>query len=119
TTEEDTNMQYRIIDEEEAINRVYDIDLLKELLADFNKMKELDTRCFEDAFAADDIVEVEHLSHALKGVAGNLALEGIYKTSTHLNDAAKANQPDRLRELYSIMRAEIGRFRAWLPSYLA
>lgn len=115
---QETPMQYRIIDEEEAINRVYDIDLLKELLVDFNKMKELNARVFEDALNTNDVVEVEHLSHALKGVAGNLALEGIYKTSTALNDAAKFGQNERMRELYNLMKSEIERFRAWLPSYI-
>lgn len=115
---EENPMQYRIIDEEEAINRVYDIDLLKELLVDFDKMKELDPSVIEAAIAAGDIVEVEHISHAIKGVAGNLALEGIYKSATTLNDAAKASQADRLRELHQAMKAEILRFREWLPSYV-
>ncbi len=115
----ESTMQYRIIDEEEAINRVYDVDLLKELLLEFSTMKELNLKVFEDAFANSDVSEIEHLSHALKGVAGNLALEGIYKTSTELNDAAKTGQKDRLRELYSNMVGEIKRFKDWLPGYLA
>ncbi len=119
TKEQESNMlQNRIIDEEEAINRVYDKDLLKELLVDFEKMKELEPQVFEDAFAAKDYEEIEHLSHALKGVSGNLALEGVYKASTELNDAAKAGQNERLRELYRLMRLEIERFKAWLPGYL-
>jgi len=115
---EESVMRYRIIDEEEAINRVYDIDLLKELLVDFNTMKELEADIFEDAMAAGDITEIEHLSHALKGVAGNLALEGIYKTSAALNDAAKLAHADQLPALFSEMQLEIKRFREWLPGYL-
>lgn len=112
------NMQYRIIDEEEAINRVYDIDLLKELLVDFSHMKELEAAVFEEAFTANDLVEIEHLSHAIKGVAGNLALEGIYKTSTIFNDAVKQKEEAQLRPAFNAMLEEIKRFREWLPGYL-
>ncbi len=123
STEEDNtpmeiNMQYRIIDEEEAINRVYDIDLLRELLVDFSHMKELEEAIFAEAFATNDLVEIEHLSHAIKGVAGNLALEGIYKTSTLFNDAAKLNDTVQLHTTFNAMLAEIKRFREWLPVYL-
>lgn len=111
-------MEYRIIDEEEAINRVYDIDLLKELLADFNKMRELEDEPFETAFQNNDFTEIEHLSHSIKGVSGNLALEGIYRTATEFNDAAKQGNINELRLLHSKMKTEIKRFRDWLPEYL-
>ncbi|MDD2331313.1 MAG: response regulator, partial [Candidatus Cloacimonetes bacterium] len=111
-------MEHRIIDENEAINRVYDKDLLKELLVDFNKMREIEDEPFEEAFRINDITEIEHLSHSVKGVAGNLALEGIYRTATEFNDAAKLGKKDELRHLYNKMKMEIQRFREWLPGYL-
>jgi signal transduction histidine kinase/CheY-like chemotaxis protein/HPt (histidine-containing phosphotransfer) domain-containing protein len=111
-------MQYPILDEQEAINRVYDRDLLKELLVDFSAMKELEWQIFDQHFANKNYTELEHLTHAIKGVAGNLALTGIYKTSTALNDALKQSQLDRTPTLFQEMKAEVDRFRAYLPGYL-
>ncbi len=114
----DEVMQYPILNEQEAIERVYDMDLLKELLQDFIQMKELDWNAFDQLIAANNFHEVERMSHSIKGVSGNLALTGIYKTSTALNDTSKLGEPELIKRHYEEMKQEVERFRAFLPDFL-
>lgn len=42
-----------------------------------------------------DLTEAEHHMHALKGVSGNLAMDGLYSLCCELDDVLKMNQrPD-------------------------
>ena len=112
------NMQNPVLNEREAINRVYDKELLKELLVDFSKMKELDWNTFDQCLSESNFSAIERLSHSLKGVSGNLALTGIYQTSTALNDTVKLGEIDLIRRYYEELKLEVERFRAFLPEYL-
>lgn len=114
----DEIMQYPILNEQEAINRVYDKDLLKELLADFSDMKELDWNVFDQHIAANNLTELDRISHSIKGVSGNLALTGIYKTATALNDTIKLGEAELIKRHYEEMKLEVERFRIFLPEYL-
>jgi signal transduction histidine kinase/CheY-like chemotaxis protein/HPt (histidine-containing phosphotransfer) domain-containing protein len=112
------NMQYPVLNEVEAINRVYDKDLLKELLVDFSAMKELDWSAFEKHMANNEMNDIDRISHSIKGVAGNLALTGIYKTATMLNDSVKLGEVALLRRYFDELKLEVDRFRSFLPEYL-
>jgi signal transduction histidine kinase/CheY-like chemotaxis protein/HPt (histidine-containing phosphotransfer) domain-containing protein len=114
----DETMQYPILNEHEAINRVYDKDLLKELLVDFTNMKELDWQIFDRHILANNLPDIERLSHSIKGVSGNLALTGIYNTSTALNDSIKLGEAALIKRYYEELKLEVDRFLAFLPEYL-
>lgn len=111
-------MNYPIFNEAEAMQRIGDLALIKELLAEFAHMKELDWNSFEYNLAHNELHALDLASHSIKGVSGNLALTGIYLAATQLNDAIKNNQPDRFRELLDNLKSEVERFRSFLPEYL-
>lgn len=111
-------MQQLIFNMPEALNRINDLDLLKELLIEFSKSDKLESRIFANALAEKNYAEIESLSHSIKGVSGNLSLDGIYKASTKLNDSIKAGNISVLKELILDLMSEIGAFKAWLPGFL-
>ncbi len=111
-------MPYQIINETEAMNRVFDKDLLKELLKEFTEMKELDWQVLDQHISNDDFEAIERISHSIKGVSGNLALAGIYLTSTALNDAAKLENKELIKLHYDEVKIEVKRFIDFLPGYL-
>ena len=111
-------MEYQILNESEAIERVFDKDLLKELLTDFSQMKELDWDVFDNHLKNGNMNELEHISHSIKGVSGNLSLIGIYKTSTNLNNAVRQNNLTAAAEYFEDLKKEVARFRDFLPEYL-
>ena len=60
-----------------------------------------------DAYNANNIKEVFSLSHALKGVAGNLALTKLYEVASELTEATRNkeeanidNEIDKLKSIY-------------------
>lgn len=111
-------MPYQIFNENEAMNRVFDKDLIKELLIDFTKMKELDWHVLDQHISKNNFEAIERISHSIKGVSGNLALTGIYMTSTALNDAVKLEKMDLIKFHYEEVKSEVDRFLAFLPEYL-
>lgn len=112
-------MQHQILNEKEAINRVYDKDLLKELLTDFADMKELDWAIFEKCLEESNLKDIDRISHSIKGVAGNLALTGIYTTATELNNSVKLGEIELIKRHFEELKLEVERFRAFLPEYLS
>ncbi len=48
---------------------------------------------------AGDLEESYHKAHALKGLAGNLAMENVYSITVQLDKALKSEQTDRARQL--------------------
>jgi signal transduction histidine kinase/CheY-like chemotaxis protein/HPt (histidine-containing phosphotransfer) domain-containing protein len=111
-------MQQPILNEKEAINRVYDKDLLKELLTDFIAMKELDWAVFEKCLSDSNLTDMDRISHSIKGVAGNLALTGIYTSATDLNNSVKLGEIELIKRHFEELKLEVERFRAFLPEYL-
>jgi HPt (histidine-containing phosphotransfer) domain-containing protein len=112
-------MQYPILNEAEAIERICDKDLLKELLVDFSQMKELDWQVFDRLIAEKNFNEIEHISHSIKGVSGNLSMIAIYKIATELNNTVRLGEIDLINRHYEQLKLEVDRFMAFLPSYLA
>lgn len=111
-------MEYDIINEREALNRLGDKEFLAELLQDFEQMPELDMELLAESIANSDFQSVEHIAHTLKGASGNLALTAIYKVSTALDDAAKQQNTDLISKHLAALKHEVERFRARLPEYL-
>lgn len=111
-------MQYPILNEQEAIGRVYDKDLLKELLVDFTNMKELDWSIFEKCLSEHNVQDIDRISHSIKGVAGNLALTGIFHSATELNNSVKLGELELVKRHFEELKLEVVRFRAFLPEYL-
>lgn len=111
-------MPYQIFKESEAMDRICDKDLIKELLGEFNQTPELNRDFYDKAIAKADFQELEELSHSLKGVSGNLSLEAIYKTATAMNNAVRQANLDEVNSLLPELMAEIQRFQEWLPEYL-
>lgn len=111
-------MPYQIFKECEAMDRICDKELIKELLAEFVQTQELNQEYYDKAIANKDFQELEELSHSLKGVSGNLSLEGIYKTATAMNNAVRTADLEEVKRLLPELMAEINRFQEWLPGYL-
>lgn len=111
-------MENVIFNETEALDRLMDMALLKELLQEFSFVKELKPELYESAMQEKDYEELDRLSHSLKGVAGNLSLVALYKTATEFNSAVRLNHPELLDGLLEKLKTEIQRFAAWLPEYL-
>lgn len=111
-------MEYDIINEREALQRLGDKEFLAELLQDFVQMPELDMESLSASISSSDFDQVEHIAHALKGASGNLALTAVYRISTALDDAAKQKNPDLIKSHFAALKHEVERFRAWLPLYL-
>jgi len=95
-----------------------DKDFLKELLIDFANMKELDWKVFDNYLLNNDTKSMELTSHSIKGVAGNLALTGIYHAATNLNDALKLGHLDNVKSCFEQLKYEVERFRIFLHDYL-
>jgi HPt (histidine-containing phosphotransfer) domain-containing protein len=111
-------MPYLIFNEQEALERVYDKELLKELLVDFSEMKELNWNIFEQHLKDLNYDELDHISHSIKGVSGNLSLTGIYLAATALNDVLRQHDISNIVTCLQELKAEVERFRVFLPEYL-
>ena len=111
-------MPHQILNEPEAMERLTDKAFLKELLIDFNQMKELDWDSFEQHFRDNNIKAMEEISHSIKGVAGNLSLEGIFKSAKALNDTIKLGETEFITRYFEELKIEVERFRGWLGTYL-
>lgn len=111
-------MPYDILNEAEAMDRVFDKELLRELLVEFSEMKELNFDFINQSFINNNLKELEQISHTIKGAAGNLALTGIYKSATALNDSLKLNELEFLNRYFEELKVQIERFREFLPQYL-
>jgi len=112
-------MIYQIINEKEALSRIFDKDLLKELLGDFSQMKELNWEEFDKLLDSHDTDAMEMISHTIKGVSGNLSLTGIYHAATALNDIIKQGDSSMISSSYDLLKREVARFTEFLPRYLA
>jgi HPt (histidine-containing phosphotransfer) domain-containing protein len=111
-------MPYPIFNEQEALDRVGDKELLKELLTDFSVSRELDWDKLDRLVSSSDFTALEMLSHSIKGVSGNLSLTGIYLTSTALNDTLRLREIDLVKRHCEMLKIEVERFLAFLPGYL-
>ncbi|MDD4310220.1 MAG: Hpt domain-containing protein [Candidatus Cloacimonetes bacterium] len=112
-------MQDAIFNQKEAIDRIYDLDLINQLLAQFNETLTAEVASLLNALENDDMHTAEQISHSLKGVAGNLSLIGIYQAATALNDAIKLSGSNTMDNFTNKLLEEIDRFNAWLPGYLS
>ncbi len=112
-------MDYLILNEEEALARVFEKEFLKELLVEFARMDDLNWENLQAALTSGNLQEIEKSTHSIKGVSGNLSLTGIFKTSTALNLAVRCGQSESLDKLIEEFRREVERFRDFLPVYLA
>ncbi len=111
-------MPQPVFNEEEALQRAGDRDFLKELLAEFAAMPELDLSRLDELAVREDYEGIYQISHSIKGVAGNLALTGIYLSAISLNDILRLRQPDLLKSCLDRLKEEVERFLAFLPRYL-
>lgn len=53
-----------------------------------------------DALDAGDASEAYHAAHTIKGVAGNLSIDSVFEASIPLNEALKAGDITKGKELY-------------------
>ncbi len=89
----------------EALNRIgNNKQLLVKLIRMFTQQHGKDVELIQQALAREDRKEAIHLSHALKGTAGNLSLPTIQKAASDLETSLRANDsmpgkiPDALVE---------------------
>jgi signal transduction histidine kinase/CheY-like chemotaxis protein/HPt (histidine-containing phosphotransfer) domain-containing protein len=109
---------YPIFDEAEAIKRVDDKDLLKDLLQEFVKLKNRVLPEIRLAIDTKNPVLISEKAHNVKGAAGNLGLTGIQMSAKDLEAAAKASEDKKFDILYDVLVQEINRFNDFLPGYL-
>ncbi|WP_337841592.1 MHYT domain-containing protein [Rheinheimera sp.] len=57
------------------------------------------------AYQQNNLTEVQHKAHALKGVSGNLALEAFSRIGAELEQAARQLQPERCLQLISRLQS--------------
>ncbi|MDR0696710.1 MAG: Hpt domain-containing protein [Christensenellaceae bacterium] len=83
---------------------------LLKMFLDNSKFSEL-----EDALASDDLHMAADVAHAIKGVAGNLALEPLFALSTDLMNQLRMGLRDAdtitaYRETLNLTKAEVQEF---------
>lgn len=111
-------MKFHIFNQDEALSRVPDLNLLKELLLALGAMHEVNPENYRNALTADNLTEIDRLSHSLKGMAGNLSLEGLFKAASAINECVRGYTPGDLALLIDELTTEINRFQDWLPSFI-
>ena len=84
--------------------------MMNDMLIERMIKKFMDTNSYDSlikAYEANDIKQVFSLSHALKGVAGNLALTKLYEVASELTEATRNkeeadidNEISKLKSIY-------------------
>jgi PAS domain S-box-containing protein len=76
------------IDEKKGLARVGGSAVVyKDLLSKFKRDFSDSGRSIENAIEEEDLHTARHISHAVKGVAGNIGAEGLYRVASRLDDA--------------------------------
>jgi len=81
------------IDREAGLARVADNEsLFRELLLEFHEKHHLVDAQIQSAFKASDLDQARHLTHMIKGVAGNLGAHRLYQRASDLESAIRQNK---------------------------
>ena len=89
----DAAQNKKYLDAESGLARVRGNQVL------FNRMLGLfmaseEFAAFEDALAANNLAQAGDVAHAIKGMAGNLALNAVFETSSELMVQLRQGPPD-------------------------
>jgi PAS domain S-box-containing protein len=101
-----------VIDWPELETRIGDESLIKEIMSSFCADNTTRIELLTEAVIANNLEEIEVLSHALKGSAGTVAAKALSQTANQLNLAAKANNKSNFETLLADIQAEFDRLKA-------
>ena len=103
------------IDLETGLGRVRDNKkLYSRMLGLF--LQSPDLEAFEAAVSAGDIAKAAESAHAIKGVAGNLALDAVFEDSSNLMTQLRAGTLNE--ELLAAYRADLAETRKQIETVL-
>ncbi len=104
-------MELRVIDVEDALDRVQDDkELLLELFDIFQDDFEEKYPVLKDVSERGEAEEVRNLAHALKGAAGNISAQQIHKTCGQIEGMANDDVLDGVDELLTTLFKQFGAF---------
>jgi len=91
-----------------------DKDFLKELMDTFKSEYPQELAAIYQAIQEKDFETLNEAAHALKGAAGNLFLNKIYKLTLELEKRGKENKIKGVEEIYKELKEELEKFREFI-----
>jgi PAS domain S-box-containing protein len=79
----------------------------KDLLLKFKRDFSESGRSIENAIEEEDLHTARHLAHAVKGVAGNIGAEGLYRAASTLDDALREKRIENADKVIENYKKEI------------
>ena len=99
---------FKSIDTQRGLTNVAGNTILyKKILSDFPKEFDGAEIKIQKCIETEDYKQAEFLSHTIKGVAGNIAANALYKSASELEQVLKSKELDKLDLSFNIFKAEI------------
>jgi hypothetical protein len=104
----------KIIDWSELETRIGSESLIKEVVSNFFNDNAKRLELLKGAVEQKNLIEIETLSHALKGSAGTVAAKPLSEAACQLNLAAETNDISNIESLLADVQSEFQRLRTLL-----
>ncbi len=110
-------MSTLVFNEATAMERIGDMDFIKELLQDFYNEIPNDMSTLKKAIISDDVENVRIIAHTVKGTGANLSLDAISDIAKQLEMAAKETRKNDFMDLFQSLENEIARFKNFADGF--
>ncbi|MBN2828863.1 MAG: Hpt domain-containing protein [Candidatus Cloacimonetes bacterium] len=107
-----------VFNEKTAMERIGDMDFIRELLQDFYDAIDEDMNNLKKLIVTGDVESIRIASHTIKGTGANLSLDAISAVGRQLESAAKENRKDDFGDLYRTLESEVERFKNFADGFL-
>jgi HPt (histidine-containing phosphotransfer) domain-containing protein len=107
-----------VFNEKTAMERIGDMDFIRELLQDFYDAIDDDMDNLKKMIMSGDVEGVRIASHTIKGTGANLSLDAISEIGKTLESAAKENRKDDFGDIFRILESEVDRFKNFADGFL-
>ena len=107
-----------VFNEKTAMERIGDMDFVKELLQDFLDAIDEDMSNLKRMIAEDDVESIRISAHTFKGTGANLSLDAISEVGKKLEMAAKEGRKDDFESFYQDLSDEMIKFKNFADGYL-
>ncbi len=111
-------MSAMVFNETTAMERIGDLEFIKELLHDFYDEIPSDIDNLKKAIVSNDVDTVRIIAHTIKGTGANLSLDATSDVAKRLEMAAKESRKDDFLPIFTELEAEIARFMNFADGFL-
>jgi HPt (histidine-containing phosphotransfer) domain-containing protein len=112
---QDNPIDMDVIDWSELVTHIESEELIKEIMSSFFADNNARLKLLEGAVKAENLEEIETLSHALKGSASTVSAKPLSQAASHLNIAVKTKDTiSNVESLFADIQTEFDRLKTLL-----